>query len=134
MRSQAAHFDWCPFPVPTTAALRAAVSAMRKADSVSSSAATATAPATVAARHAPALVRLLSDAEATHSDASAAGLGRNISVVVLARLIAELRELQRSIHFQLTGNPLPAALREESEVFAALQAAAMGRAVLLIKA
>ena len=45
---------------------------------------------------------------------------------------AELRELQRSIHFQLTGTPLPAALREESEVFAAIQAAAMGRAVLLI--
>ena len=36
---------------------------------------------------------------------------------------ADIRELQRSIHFQLTGTALPANLKEESEVFVALQEA-----------
>ena len=34
----------------------------------------------------------------------------------------EIRELQRSLHFQIAGHPLDPSLREDSEIFAALQA------------
>ena len=44
----------------------------------------------------------------------------------------DLRELQRSLHFQLQRGSLDPSLRQEEEVFAALQAAATGRNVLLI--
>ncbi len=43
-----------------------------------------------------------------------------------------VRDLQRSLYFQLTSSPLPASLREDSEVFAALQGAAVDQAVLLL--
>ena len=45
---------------------------------------------------------------------------------------ADLRELQRSLHFQLQRTTLDPSLREEEEVFAALQAAAADRTVLLV--
>ena len=41
-------------------------------------------------------------------------------------------ELQRSLHFQLTKKALPTSLKEEAAVFAALEAAAVGRSVLLV--
>ena len=44
----------------------------------------------------------------------------------------DLRDLHKSLYFQLTNTVLPASLRETSEVFAALQEAAVGQNVLLV--
>merc|ERR550514_1234957 len=44
----------------------------------------------------------------------------------------DLRDLQKSLYFQLTNSQLPANLREESEVFAALQTAAVDKSVLCV--
>ena len=43
-----------------------------------------------------------------------------------------MRDLHKSLYFQLTNTALPALLRETSEVFAALQEAAVGQNVLLV--
>ena len=44
----------------------------------------------------------------------------------------DVRELQRSLHMQLVGAPLDPTLREDDQVFAALQTAATGKCVLLV--
>merc|ERR550514_2278876 len=44
----------------------------------------------------------------------------------------DLRDLQKSLYFQLTNSQLPANLRGESEVFAALQAAAVDKSVVCV--
>ena len=44
----------------------------------------------------------------------------------------DLKELQRSLFFQITGQQLDASLREDSAIFTALQAAAEERTLLLI--
>ena len=44
----------------------------------------------------------------------------------------DVRDLHKSLHFQLTNTALPASLRETSEIFAALQEAAVGQNLLLV--